>query len=118
MTASCSAMAFWRASSESRTSSDGARAAIRFSAFLIFACRGIIGMSVHHEITQGLPCGCTAKHWLLPAAFHMCQILLHGPHSMAMASYSKQKTTIIGDAVWAWEEYAQHMIAYVSTDYL
>ena len=92
MTASSLAMAFWRASSKSQTSSDGARAAIRFSAFLIVACGGITGMSVHHKNTQGLPCGCTAKHWRLPAALDTCQILLHGPHSMAMASYSKHKS--------------------------
>ena len=75
-------MAFRRASSESRSSSTGARAAIRFSAFLILAYGGITGMSVHHNSTQGLPCGCTAEHWRLPAAFYMCQSLLHGPHSM------------------------------------
>ena len=82
-------MAFRRASSESRSSSTGARAAIRFSAFLIWAYGGITGMSVHHNSTQGLPCGCTAEHRRLPAAFDMCQSLLHGPQSMAMAIDSR-----------------------------
>ena len=48
-------MAFRRASSESRSSSAGARAAIRFSAFLILAYGGITGMSVHHKLPKAYP---------------------------------------------------------------